>query len=104
MKKIASGVESIEAEAEMILDSARIRANEILLKANEEADKIISSGLALNEVHKECEQVVNQAKQEVDRKIEESRIKAAEMKTDIEKKAEKIIKDIVGKIIGSELK
>jgi vacuolar-type H+-ATPase subunit H len=49
-EKTAINVEAIEAEAEKILQTARTRANEILMKANEEANTILSSGTALDQV------------------------------------------------------
>ena len=50
MREIAPGVESIEIEAEKILDEAGVRAREILLKAKEEAKVILSSQPSLDEV------------------------------------------------------
>ena len=41
-KEIASSVETIESEAEKILEGARKRASEIVLKAKEEASRILS--------------------------------------------------------------
>ena len=54
-EKMTSNVETIEAEAEKILEEARSKANEILLKANEEASKILSSSLPVDEVKADLE-------------------------------------------------
>ena len=49
-EEMTSNVETIEVEAERILEEARSKANEILLKANEEASKMLSSELPMDEV------------------------------------------------------
>ena len=104
MEEVISSIEAIETEAEKILEAARGRAREILLEANEEVNKILSSRLPGAEVETECEQIINQARKEADRKIEESKRKASEIKTDVEKKAEKMIGRIVSRITGAGLK
>ena len=104
MEEVISSIEAIETEAEKILEAARGRAREILLEANEEVNKILSSRLPGAEVETECEQIINQARKEADMKIEESKRKASEIKTDVEKKAEKMIGRIVSRITGAGLK
>jgi len=104
MEEVTSSVETIETEAEKILESARGRASEILLEASEEVNKILSSRLPRGEVETECERIINQARKEADTKIEESKRRASEMKTDVEKKVEKIMERIVSKITGAGLK
>ncbi len=103
-KEMTSNVENIETEAERILGEARSRANETFLKANEESSKILSSELPMDEVKKECEQIINRAKKEVEKKVEEYRKKASEIKTGSSKRVEKITERIVSKITGAELK
>jgi len=99
-EKTASGIEAIEVEAERILKEARNRASEILLKANEEANRISSSGLALAEARAECEKIVVKARQEADQKVEEARIKASELRAEVGRKmggiVARLIKDITG--------
>jgi len=104
VEEVISSIEAIETEAEKILEAARGRAREILLEANEEVNKILSSRLPGAEVETECEQIINQARKEADMKIEESKRKASEIKTDVEKKAEKMIGRIVSRITGAGLK
>ena len=103
-KEMTSSVEAIEVEAEKILKEAQSKANDILLKANEEVSKALSAKLPMDKVKKESEKIINQAKKEADKKVEESKKKASEMKTDVKKKAEKIIERIVSNITGAELK
>jgi vacuolar-type H+-ATPase subunit H len=103
-KEMSSSVEAIEAEAEKILKEARSKTNDILLKANDEAGKILSARLAVDEVKKECEQIIEQAREAADKKVKESKNQASKIKTNIEKKADKIIGRIVNSITGADLK
>ena len=103
-KEMKGNVEAIEVEAEKILEEARGKASDILLKANEEVNKILSAKLPMDKVKKEQEKIVNKAKKEADDKVEESKKKASEIKAEVEKKAGKIIERIVGNITGAESK
>ena len=102
-EEMASSVETIEAEAEKVLEAARGKANEILLKASEEASKILSSKLPVDEVQAECERIIGKAREEADRKVEDSRKKASEIKTEVTSKTDKITRRIVSNITGAEL-
>ena len=99
-EEMTSNVETIEVEAEKVLEEARNRANEILLKANEEASKILSSNLPMDEVKAECERIINTAKGEADKRVEDSRKKASEIKTVVGNKVNKITERIVNNITG----
>jgi vacuolar-type H+-ATPase subunit H len=99
-KQTASGIEGIEVEAERILKEARERASEILLKANEEADRISSSGLALEEARAVCTGIVEEAKEEADRKIEEARVQASEIRARVDSKMRGIVSRLVHEITG----
>ena len=102
-EEMTSSVETIEVEAERILEEARSKANEILLKANEEANKILSSELPMDEVEAECQKIIHKAREEADKKVEDSRKKAAEIKTEVGNKVDKITERIVSIITGAEL-
>ncbi len=102
-EEMTSSVETIEAEAERILEEARNRASEILLKANEEANKILSSELPMDEVDAECQRIIHKAREEADKKVEDSRKKAAEIKTEVGNKVDKITERIVSIITGAKL-
>jgi len=94
-EEISSGVEIIETEAEKILEAARSRANEILVKAREEVAKTLASELPMDEVETECQQIVAKAREEADKRVEESRKKALEIRADASKKVDKIAQRIV---------
>ncbi len=102
-EEMTSSVETIEVEAERILKEARNRASEILLKANEEANKILSSELPMDEVKAECQKIIHKAREEADKKVEDSRQKASEIKAEVGNKVDKITERIVINITGAEL-
>ena len=102
-EEMTSNVETIEVEAERILEEARNKANEILLRANEEANKILSAELPMDEVKIECQQIIHKAREEADKKVKDSRQKASEIKADIGNKMDRITKRIVSNITGAKL-
>lgn len=102
MEEVISSVESIEAEAEKILESARSRANEILLKAKEEANKISSAELPMDEVKTECESIIGKARQEADKKFEASRLESSTVRTRADEKVSQIVDLIVNIITGAK--
>ncbi len=102
-EEMTSNVETIEVEAERILEESRSKANEILLKANEEASKILSSKLPMDEVKAECERIIHKAREEADKKVEEAKKKASEIKPEVGNKVDKITERIVSNITGAEL-
>ena len=101
-ERTTAGVEAIELEAERILKEARSQANEILIKANEEANKILAADPALDRVEAECERIVQRAKQEADQQVEEAGIKAAGIKAGVSKKVAEVVMRAVNEITGME--
>ena len=101
-EEMRSSVETIEIEAEKILEEARSKANGILAKANDEISKIISSKLPMDEIKTECDRIIHKAREEADKNIKESQKKASEISTLTSKKTDKIIAHIVGIITGAE--
>ncbi len=102
-EEMTSNVETIELEAEKILQEARNRANEILVKANEEVSKILSADLPMAEVKAECQRIIDKAREEADKKVEDSRQKASGIKAKVGNKVDKITERIVNNITGAEL-
>jgi vacuolar-type H+-ATPase subunit H len=99
-KEITSSVEALEGEAEKILEEARTRASEILLEAREEAKKIVSSQLSLDETKTECDKIVNKARAEADEKIKDSEGKAVEIGINADKKVKEITELVVNIVTG----
>ena len=96
VKEITHDVEALEVEAEKILEEARTRANQILLEAREEAKKMLSSQLPLDEVKTECDNIVNKARAEADEKIKDYEKKAAEIGINAGKK----VKELTGLVVN----
>jgi vacuolar-type H+-ATPase subunit H len=99
-KEITSSVEVLEVEAEKILEEARNRANEIIIEAKEEAKKILSSQLSIDEIKTECDKIVSKARAEANKKIKDSEEKAAEISINADKKVKKITELVVNIITG----
>ncbi len=102
-QEIKSNVENIEAEAEKIMETARSRANEIVLKARDEAAKILSAALPLGDAEKERQRIIEKAREQANKEIEAARIKANELKGDTSKMAE-LTQRIINIVTGAEVK
>ena len=99
-KEITTSVEALEAEAEKILEEARTRASTTLLEAREEAKKMLSSQLPLDEIKTECDKIVSKARAEADEKIKDSEKKAAEIGINADKKVKEITELVVNIVTG----
>lgn len=99
-EEVSRNVETIEVEAEKMLEDARIRASEILLKAKEEAGQILSAELAMDEVKAECEKIIHRARDGAEKEAQDSEEKAALIRNDIAEKVEGIVQRLVGIITG----
>ncbi len=102
MEEVASSVEAIEVEAEKVLESARSRANQILLKAKEEANKISSSDLPMDEVKTECERIIRKAREEANKKTEASLLESSEVRARADEKVGEIVQRIVDIVTGAK--
>jgi vacuolar-type H+-ATPase subunit H len=99
-KEITNSVEALEVEAEKILEEAKTRVNEIILESKEEAKKILSSQLPLDEVKTEYDKIVSNARAEADKKIRDSEKKAAEIGINADKKVKEITELVVNIVRG----
>jgi vacuolar-type H+-ATPase subunit H len=102
-EEITGSVEALEMEAEKVLAEAKTRASEILLNAKEEAKKMLSSQLPLDEAKTECEKIVSRAKVEADKKIKDSEEKAAEININADKKIKGTTELVVNIVTGKKL-
>jgi vacuolar-type H+-ATPase subunit H len=99
-EEMTSSVEALEAKAEKILTEAKTRASEIVLEAKEEAKKMLSSQLPLDEVKAESEKIVSKAKTEADTKIKDAEKSAAEINIHVDKKVKEITELVVNIVKG----
>jgi len=89
-------------KAEKTLEQARSRASEIILKAKEEASRILSAEMPMGEVKKEREHILSEARQKANQEVEASKKKASKIRADAIKKIEKITGRIVNIVTGAE--
>ena len=101
-EKITSSVETIEIKAEKMLEEARSRASEIILKAKEEARRILSAEMPMDEVKREREHILSEARQKANQEAEASKKKASKIRTNATKKVGKITERIVNIVTGAE--
>jgi F0F1-type ATP synthase membrane subunit b/b' len=100
-EEMTSSVEALEAKAEKMLTEARTRAGDIVLEAKEEAKKILSSRLPLDEVKAESEKVVSKAQAEADTRIKDAEKSAAEIKASADKRVKEITELVVNTVKGN---
>jgi len=100
MEEITTDIETIEAEAEKITNSAKSRADEILLKAKEEANQILSRDFPMEEVKTECQNIVRRAREEAERKVEDSTKRAAQIRANADSKIAKIAERMTSILTG----
>ena len=103
-KEITSSVETIEGEAEKMLEAARKRASQIVLKAKEEAGSILSTEVSLDEMKTERKQIIDEAEKKAKREIEDAKKKAADIRQNASKKTGKVVERIVSIVVGTEVK
>jgi F0F1-type ATP synthase membrane subunit b/b' len=101
-EEITDSVETIETEAEKILEEARKQASGIILKARDEAGQIASAELSLKEIGKEQEQTISAARKQADREIEDAKKRAAGIRGTAVKKTGKIVERMVTIVTGAE--
>jgi vacuolar-type H+-ATPase subunit H len=99
------GVESIESDAEKILQEARTKAGEILREANEEAGRILAEKPNFGEVEAECKRIVSRAAQQADREVKEAETKATQIRASAQgpsgKKTDEIVQRVLNQVRGA---
>ena len=99
-EEMTSSVEALEARAEKILTEAKTRASDIVLEAKEEARRMLSSQLPLDEVKAESEKIVSKARAEADAKIKDAEQSAAEININADRKVKEITELVVNIVKG----
>ena len=101
-KQVGTNIENIENKAEKALDDARKRAGDIVLKAKDEAARILSAEVLLDEVKEESDRILGEAKKQAGKEVEGSRKRASDIRAGAGKKVGKIAERIVNIIIGAK--
>jgi vacuolar-type H+-ATPase subunit H len=99
-EEITTSIEALEAKAEKTLAEAKTRASEIVLAAKEQAKKMLSSQLPLDDVKAESEKIVSKAQAEADQKIRDAEKSAAEINISADKKVKEITELVVNIVKG----
>jgi F0F1-type ATP synthase membrane subunit b/b' len=99
-EEMTSSVEALEAKAEKILAEANTRASDIVLEAKEEAKKMLSSQLPLDEVKAESEKIVSKAQAEADTRMKDAEKTAGEITINADKKVKEITELVVNIVKG----
>jgi len=100
-KNISHSVEAIETRADKLLNEARIKADNILLKANKDVDELLNSELLTDEVDARCHDIINKATQEADKKNKAASKQTSGIKVHADKNIEAIVERIVAVVTGA---
>lgn len=98
----STSVEQIEAEAEKIIQQARVKAAEIIVKAKEEANQVLNRELPLDNVKAECTKIINEADKEAGIRIHNTGKDVANIKSSAVKNLDKIAKNMAAMVMGTE--
>lgn len=101
-KDVTGGVKAIEVEAEQILEDARAKADKVVFEAKQEASKILSAELPMDDVKVECEKIISTAGRQADKEIENFGKKASEIDTNASKKIDSIVKLMASIVTGAK--
>ncbi|MBT9159591.1 MAG: hypothetical protein DDT27_01563 [Dehalococcoidia bacterium] len=101
-EKITGAVETIEAEAERVLDAARAKAREVLLQSRQEASQILSSKDDMGDIREECENIKQRARAEAERRAREYNEEASRIRADATARIEGIVKEIASIVVGEK--
>ena len=99
-EELTNSVEAMEIAAEKMLQEARITANGILIEAKEEAKKILSSELPLEEARTEYNKIISKARAEADDKIKDAEKTADEISINADRKVKEIMELVVNIVTG----
>jgi len=101
-ENVVDSVETIEAEAEKLLQDARSKAEGMQLKAKEESRKILNSELPVGDTEAEYEATINRAREESDKIIRDSKNRADEIRTNAKTKTKEFVSSIVAIVTGEK--
>ena len=103
-EKLSVSVAAVEKEANKILDAARIKSTDILIKSREEVNRITSASLELGEVESEREKIIKVAQDEATHKLKNSKAEASRIRENIGDKETSIVKRLVEMVTGTGAK
>ncbi len=99
---ITGGVQAMEAEAAKVLEEAKAKASDIVQNARDEARKMASGELPVDDVKAECAKIVDAAKKKAEADVAQADKQAAEIKKATADKVDGYAKQIVSIVIGEK--
>lgn len=99
-QEIHTTIETIEADAEKVVEEAREKAKQILVAAKAEAKGILSSELPMEEIQMEQDRIIGAAKEEASEQVEESKRMVSQLRASAKKKGDEAVRLIVNRIKG----
>jgi vacuolar-type H+-ATPase subunit H len=100
--EITGSVQAMEEEAARVIEEAKAKASDILQRSREEARKMASEQLPLDDVKAECAKIVKDAKQNADTEMKKAGKHAAEIKAGAEGKTDKYANSMVSIVLGEK--
>lgn len=88
-------IETIEKEAENVVEQARTAARRRLDEAKAEANKIITADLPLDDIRKEHDKIIEAAREESAKELDASKRKGSQIKTRAEGRIDETVQYIV---------
>ncbi|TFH35880.1 MAG: hypothetical protein E4G93_03025 [Dehalococcoidia bacterium] len=99
---ITGSVQAMETEAAQVIEEAKAKAGDILQKAREEARKMSSEQLPLDDVKAECAKIVKDAEQKALAEMKEADKRAADITAGAAGKTDKYVKSMVDIVLGEK--
>ncbi len=99
---ITGSVKAMEAEATQVIDEAKAKAADILQKAREEAKKMASTQLPLDDVKAEGAKIVKDAEHKAGAEMKQAEKQAADIKAGAAGKTNEYSKSMVSIVLGEK--
>ena len=99
---ITGSVQAMAAAAARVMEEARARAADILQKSREEARRMSSEQLPLDDVKAECATIVKDATQQAAANTKQAEKHAAEIKANAAGKTDEYAKSMVSIVLGEQ--
>jgi hypothetical protein len=99
---ITGSVQAMEAEATQVIEEAKAKAADILQKARDEAKKMASTQLPLDDVKAESAKIVKDAQQKAGAEMKQAEKLASEIKTSAAGKTNEYSKSMVSIVLGEK--
>jgi len=99
---ITGSVQAMEAEAARVIDEAKAKAGDILQKSREEARKMASEPLPLDDVKAECARIVKDAQQKAEADSQQAEKQASRIKDGTAGKTDEYAQSMVSIVVGEK--